>query len=193
MHIDLLRHGEPEGGKRYRGQCDDPLSATGWRQMWQAVGTQVPWQRIVSSPLARCQAFAAALAERHGLPLTLDARLMEIGFGRWEGRTADELRAEDPQQLTRFYHDPLNAQPAGAEPLAAFQARVGAGFEALLRADAPAPVLVVTHAGVMRALIAQLLGAPPEALYRIAVPYAARLRIRLDGERPPSLVLGPCR
>lgn len=188
-HIDLIRHGEPEGGKRYRGQIDDPLSERGWRQMWDAVGDRAPWQQIVTSPLARCHAFAAALAARHALPLAVDARLMEIGFGRWEGRTADELRAEDPEQLARFYHDPVNARPAGAEPLAAFQARVRAGFADLVQAYPQRHVLVVTHAGVMRAVVAHVLGAPIEALYRIDVAYAALTRIRLDGERPPTLVM----
>jgi broad specificity phosphatase PhoE len=69
--IDFIRHGEPLGGKCYRGQIDDPLSATGWQQMWQALGDAAPWQQIVTSPLSRCQAFAAALAERHGLPMTI--------------------------------------------------------------------------------------------------------------------------
>ena len=54
--IDLLRHGEPEGGRAYRGHSiDDPLSETGWQQMWAAVGYHKPWEQIVSSPLQRCQ------------------------------------------------------------------------------------------------------------------------------------------
>ncbi|MHB1590203.1 MAG: histidine phosphatase family protein [Sulfuricella sp.] len=36
--IDLIRHGEPVGGRRYRGRTDDPLSEKGWNQMWTAVG-----------------------------------------------------------------------------------------------------------------------------------------------------------
>ncbi|MBI5461566.1 MAG: histidine phosphatase family protein [Gammaproteobacteria bacterium] len=187
-YIDLIRHGEPEGGKRYRGQIDDPLSDTGWRQMWEAVGEQAPWQQIVTSPLARCHAFAAALAARHALPLAVDARLMEIGFGVWEGRTAEQLRAEDPEQIARFYHDPVNARPSGAEPLEAFRARVAEGFHALANVYAGRRVLVVCHAGVMRAVVAQVLNAPLEAIYRIDVAYAAITRIKLDGERPPMLV-----
>lgn len=186
--IDLIRHGEPEGGKRYRGQTDDPLSATGWRQMWDAVGGQAPWQCIVSSPLSRCKAFAEQLAARHGLPLDVDARLMEIGFGAWEGRTAERLRAEDPEQIRRFYHDPVNARPVGAEPLEVFRIRVIAAFDELAQRHAGEHVLLVTHAGVMRAVVAHVLSAPLEAIYRIDVDYAAVTRVRFDAERPPMLV-----
>ncbi len=187
-HIDLIRHGEPEGGRRYRGQIDDPLSATGWRQMWAAIGAEVPWTAVASSPLSRCRAFAERLAERHALPLSVDARLLEVGFGAWEGRTAAQLHAEDPDQIRRFYLDPVNARPAGAEPLADFRTRVVAAFEALVCQHAGGHLLVVTHAGVIRALVAHVLGAPLEAIYRIEVAYAALTRIRLDGERPPTLV-----
>ena len=186
--IDLIRHGEPAGGKRYRGQIDDPLSDLGWRQMWTAVGESASWQQIVTSQLSRCQAFAMALGERHGLPVATDARLMEVGFGAWEGRTAAQLRAEDPTQLARFYQDPVYARPAGAEPLDAFCARVVAAFDALVDAYAGQQLLVITHAGVIRALIAHVLGAPLPALYRIDVDYAAMTRIRLGTERPPTLV-----
>lgn len=192
--IDLIRHGEPEGGKRYRGQIDDPLSAIGWQQMWDAVGEAAPWQQIVTSPLLRCQAFATALAERHTLPLAVDARLMEIGFGAWEGCTAEQLRAEDPQQIARFYNDPINARPAGAEPLAVFRTRVIEGFNAVVDAYAGQHVLLVCHAGVMRAVISQVLSAPLEAMYRIEVAYAAITQIKYDGERPPQLLShGGCR
>ncbi len=40
--IDLMRHGEPIGGKKYRGQSNDPLSGKGWEQMWAAVGIIIP-------------------------------------------------------------------------------------------------------------------------------------------------------
>ena len=186
--IDLIRHGEPEGGKRYRGQSDDPLSATGWQQMWNAVGEQAPWRRIISSPLSRCRAFAQQLAARHALPLSVDDRLMEVGFGAWEGRTAAELRAEDPEQIRRFYHDPVQARPPGAEPLDAFRARVIAAFEELAQRHAGEHLLLVTHAGVMRAVVAHVLKAPLEAIYRVDVDYAVLTRVRFDAERPPMLV-----
>ena len=80
--IDPIRHGLPVGGARYRGHAiDDPLSESGWQQMWDAVGDAAPWNRIVSSPLKRCRDFAEALGTRHGLPLELDDGLREVGFG----------------------------------------------------------------------------------------------------------------
>lgn len=79
--IDMLRHGEPVGGRRYRGQTDDPLSDKGWRQMRAATAETRPWTAIVSSPLLRCRAFAEELAGQTGLPLAVDDRLKEVGFG----------------------------------------------------------------------------------------------------------------
>ena len=42
--LDLMRHGEPVGGRRYRGRTDDPLSEKGWNQMWTAVGDYRGWR-----------------------------------------------------------------------------------------------------------------------------------------------------
>jgi len=89
--LDFLRHGEPVGGKRYCGQTDDPLSEKGWPQMCTVTAGARPWMAIVSSPLSRCRAFAEWLAGAAGLPLSIDERLAEVGFGVWEGRTAAEL------------------------------------------------------------------------------------------------------
>jgi alpha-ribazole phosphatase len=110
--LDLMRHGEPVGGRKYRGQIDDPLSEKCWAQMRAAVGDARPWTRIVSSPLLRCTSFAESLSRQHGLPLTLDARLMEVGFGVWEGRTADEIEQDAPGTVARFKADPVNARQA---------------------------------------------------------------------------------
>ena len=141
--IELLRHGEPVGGRRYRGQLDDVLSEKGWQQMWNAVGDRADWQQIVSSPLQRCCAFAMALGERHGLPVKIDARFAEVGFGSWEGRTRQELEADDPGQVARFLRDPVGNRPPGAELLDDFTARVQAGLDDVVQAYAGQRVLLV--------------------------------------------------
>ncbi|MAT64711.1 MAG: histidine phosphatase family protein [Gammaproteobacteria bacterium] len=187
--FDLLRHGEPVGGRRYRGQRDDPLSETGWRQMWAAVGAAPPWTRIISSPLVRCAAFAEALAERFALPLDYEARFKEIGFGSWEGRTTAELEREVPEQLARFRADPVGGRPPGAEPLAEFIARIDAGWGDCVEGCRGESVLIVAHAGTIRAVIARVLALPPAALQRIKVPYAGMARIEIDAGRGASLAL----
>lgn len=128
--IALLRHGETEGGARFRGSTDDPLSLAGWEQMRIAVGKE-PWQRIVASPLKRCAEFADGLAARLGIPLEIDDRLREMHFGGWEGKTAAELMESDGEALTRFWRDPASYTPPGAEPLRDFQVRVLAAWSDL--------------------------------------------------------------
>lgn len=185
--IDLIRHGEPVGGRKYRGQLDDPLSEKGWRQMRDAVGEHCPWQAIVSSPLTRCAAFAEELAARHGLPLQLDARLREIGFGAWEGKTAAELLADDPQRLANFWRDPLHHTPPGAETLSSFRERIITGWNKLLARHAGQHVLVVGHAGMMRMIIREVLDMPLDKLFRLQVGNAAITRIRIDGSGADAL------
>ncbi|HAJ92517.1 MAG TPA: histidine phosphatase family protein [Gammaproteobacteria bacterium] len=186
--IDLLRHGEPVGGRRYRGQQDDALSERGWEQMWQAVGDVNAWQQIVTSPLQRCHAFATALAERHGTPVQAEPRFAEIGFGDWEGKTRTELEALIPGQLGRFYQDPVNNRPPGAEPLDDFVARVRTGFNAVLTAYPGQSVLVVAHAGVIRAILSRVLSMPSPAMYRINVANAGMTRLMTAGEGTINLV-----
>ena len=186
--IDLLRHGEPVGGRMYRGGIDHPLTEPGWQQMRDATAEPAAWQHIVSSPLARCQAFAEELAQRLDLPLEIDPRLHEVGFGSWEGKTGDQLRANDPTVIQRFYHDPISERPEGAEELADFQARVSASLEHHLQAQAGRHILLVAHAGVIRATVAHTLNAPLPALYRMNVDNASFTRLRVTDERPLSLI-----
>lgn len=178
--LDLMRHGEPVGGRRYRGQTDDPLSEKGWAQMRNAVGNHCPWQVVISSSLSRCADFARELAMRHRLPLEIDARLIELGFGAWEGRTPDELTAADPETLNRFCRDPVVHAPPGAEPLTAFRDRIISAWDNLLEHHDGKHVLVVAHAGVIRMVVAHVLNVPLQHLFRLQVPNAGITRIRVE-------------
>lgn len=189
--IDLLRHGEPLGGRKYRGQVDDPLSEKGWAQMRAATRERAPWTAIVSSPLLRCREFAEELAGQAGLPVHVDERLKEVAFGVWEGKTADEIRTADPQAIFNFKLDPAVFRPAGAEPLDEFFGRVGHAYGEMLANHAGGHVLVVAHAGVIRMLIANALGMPPRIAYRIQVGSAAMASLRVEQKghrRLPSLL-----
>lgn len=186
--IDLLRHGEPLGGGRYRGQLDDALSEKGWQQMWQAVEGRSDWQQIITSPLQRCQAFADVLGAQHGLPVHSEPHFSEVGFGAWEGKNREEVEQQFPGQLARFYQDPVNQRPPGAEPLDEFLSRVRNAFDELLPRFAGQTVLIVAHAGVIRAIMSHALEIPPVAMYRIHVENAGMTRLSTDGERAFKLL-----
>ncbi len=171
--IDLIRHGEPVGGRAYRGHgVDDPLSDRGWAQMRAAVADAAPWQAVISSPLLRCRAFAEELARRHRLPLAVDERFKEVGFGTWEGRTAERIRVEHPDQWAAFQDDPVRGRPPGAEPLDAFVGRVSDALEEAAARHAGERLLVVAHAGVIRAAVVHAVGAPLAAMYRMRITNA---------------------
>lgn len=171
--VDLLRHGETEGGERYRGSTDDVLTAHGWQQMRAAVGEACPWTSIVSSPLKRCAEFAAEMAQRHALPLELDARLREIHFGHWEGKTATELLVSHPEHLARFWNDPVGNPPPDAEALPDFEARVLAAWQEHRIKKIGEQVLIVTHGGPIRVIIGHVQGLAWPERFGIEVPHAS--------------------
>jgi len=177
--IDLIRHGQPEGGSVYRGHSvDDPLSELGWSQMWTAVGENTPWQQIITSPMRRCREFAEQLAAQHQRPVAIETRFKEVGFGRWEGRSRGEIKETSAKEYDDFYRDPVNCRPAGAEPLAEFIQRVSHAYEDVLQHYPGQHCLIVAHAGVIRAVLAHVTHAAPMGLYRIQVNNAGVSRIR---------------
>ena len=187
--VDMIRHGEPVGGRRYRGQIDDPLSERGWQQMEEALAGECQWQAVVTSPLSRCREFAARYAETHNLSLHVEPRFMEIGFGTWEGRRHEEIRQQDPHAIANFLQDPVRYRPPEAEPLDRFAARVRAAWQDLLASFSGRHVLAVAHAGVIRAVTAEVLGMPPGHMFRLQVDNAAVNRILITAEGWPRLLM----
>lgn len=197
--VTVLRHGAVAGRPFvYRGRQDDPLSELGWKQMENAVGAGLPAiNTIASSPALRCQAFAQHLADRHGLPLRVSPAFQEIAFGEWEGLTPDEAARRNPIEHARFRESAASSATSAAAPggenLMELCDRVRAGWEAWLADSRGGRRLLVTHAGVMRALLIELLGLPASHVYRIALPDAAHFQVSLlAGEAPILLSLNSC-
>lgn len=182
IHIDLLRHGETLAGSVYLGRTDVALSERGYRQMAEALLDAPCYCSVVSSPLARCAAFAQDYAQRHGLPLQYDARFQEMDFGAWDGRSAAEIAAADPGALEHFWRDPVAFPPPQAEPLLSFQARVLAAWRELPARYPSQRVLLITHGGVMRIILCHLQQRPLGELLSLSVPHAALHQITMGHE-----------
>jgi len=172
MSVILLRHTRLAGavGLCY-GRTDVPLAASFADELAviRAGLAGVRFGAVWSSPAARCLRLAVALEDKwhgrhargvedHGRDahatsdsgVPTDARLQELNFGAWENCTWDSFRSPESEAWAL---DPWRLAPPGGESGAALWARVGA-FRDELHGQAKAggdPVLVVTHAGVIRA------------------------------------------
>ncbi|MFJ2685779.1 alpha-ribazole phosphatase family protein [Pseudomonas sp. NPDC087342] len=173
LHLDLLRHGETELGGGLRGSLDDALTEKGWAQLRAAVIGQGPWDRLVSSPLQRCARFAEELGGQLGLPVQLEKDLQELHFGAWEGQSTAALMETSAEALGLFWTDPYSFTPPEGEPVADFSARVLAAVERLHGTYAGERVLLITHGGVMKLLLAQARGLPREQLLNVEVAHAS--------------------
>lgn len=181
--IDILRHGECEGGEIYRGSTDVPLSATGWQQMTRAVNFLNGYEHIICSPLQRCRLFAEKLlAEKRSscpnMTLAVNDNFREIHFGEWEGRSLTEVWEEQPERVRAYYADPEAVTPPGGEPTLDVMARVQQGIAQLVHKHGDSHLLLVCHSGIIRLLLSHVLGAPIGSIGRYDVPYACVSRIR---------------
>jgi len=182
--VEFIRHGEPEGGSRYRGHgVDDPLTDRGWHQMWNGIGSADYWDIILTSPLARCADFAHRLGEERNIPVRVLEDLKEIGFGAWEGMTKEELLEKRPEEFRKFYEDPITNPPEKAEKVEDFFLRISECYDSFLNEFIENRILVVAHAGVIRAALMHAIGAGPEQMYNIEIKNGMVSRIRYRNGR----------
>jgi len=167
----LIRHGHTDtAGKRLTGWAPGVhLNARGREEADRLVdrldGVRI--DALVSSPLERCRETAAPLAKARGLPVRVRRAWIETGYGEWTGRSISQLRRT---KLWRtVMHAPSNARFPGGESLLEVQSRaVGAALD--IAAEHPrGTVVVVSHADVVRLLLAHTAGAHPDHLHRWSV------------------------
>ncbi len=169
----FLRHGETpyNAESRLQGQRDIPLAARG-RDQARAVGRTLRARvgaeidrleaadAFVASPLERARETMELARAAMGLPpkrYRLDASLMEVAFGDWEGLTWPEVQARDPGGVRARRANRWGAVPPGGESYAMLAERLSA-FLGSLAGDA----FIVAHGGVARALMTLIAGVPGE-------------------------------
>ncbi|MFT7558287.1 MAG: alpha-ribazole phosphatase [Flavobacteriales bacterium] len=177
--ITLLRHGQCLGGKIFRGHSDVSLSEQGWAAMDNSFKhLKHSPEFVISSPLRRSLDWATKLANRHTLPLKTDSRFQEIDFGDWDGKLIEDLWEDKNSGVHGWYENPVSAQIPNGEALEDFDKRVTQGLLEICSKHEGEHVLLVTHAGIIRAAMAQILGMPLHKLHDIFVPYACLSQLR---------------
>ena len=166
MILDLLRHGEPQGGRLYRGNQDDALTEKGWQQMLDSTQNKT-WDFIATSPLIRCADFAKHLSTTQHIPCQIFDDLEELGFGDWQGRSASEI---GQVVVDQFKADPIANRPPNAEYLHDFEVRVLSVFESIIQnKQQHQSVLIVAHAGVIRIIKSYLSQSTIKNMFTIEV------------------------
>ena len=157
--ITLVRHGETVGESsiRYHGANDVALSELGRNQM-QRVGNALAQERfdlVLTSTLQRSTEAAQLIA-----PAATKRALRgfdEVDFGAWEGLTAAEIEARDPQRFRAWRADFTAFTYPDGDSVRGFRERVAATMAAELP-QLPDRTLIVVHKGVIASIVAFLLG-----------------------------------
>jgi broad specificity phosphatase PhoE len=119
---------------------------------------------VYTSPLDRAVATALAVADTHGLAPVERDDLREIDFGEVDGVSFDDL---PPSLQDGLLTQPANIRFPGGETFQELQDRVCAALEEIVAAHADGTVVVVSHAGAIRAALARWLSVPGDASFRI--------------------------
>lgn len=191
--IYLIRHGEVEDSnpRRYNGHIDVPLSAKGVEYIKRlaaflsakvqkcnsTVGAGCPRPAVIKavycSGLSRAVKSAEIIAEPFGRkPVVVDG-LKERSFGQWEGMTFDEVGEQWPDAFNAWADDPLKFSPLGGESTLETRDRVIPVFRKIVDDHQGEEIAVVSHGGVTRVILCEMLGIPLENIFRIEQDFGA--------------------
>jgi broad specificity phosphatase PhoE len=158
VEITVVRHGESESNAAglWQGQGDASLSATGHDQA-KALAERLSrrsYDLVLSSDLRR----AADTAAHLGFEVETMAAWRELDVGRWEGKTRQEVEADDPGALAAVRSGD-DVRLGGGESMREFDGRVLDAFQEMTdRLDSDSSALLVAHGGVVASLTRQVLG-----------------------------------
>jgi broad specificity phosphatase PhoE len=184
--VVLVRHGETEGKSsiRLNGSTDVALNETGRGQM-RAVGEALAaevFDRVIVSPLLRSREGAEIVLGGRGPRAQIVEGFREIDFGDWEGLTFAEVEQRDPAGYARYRTEGLGFRFPNGDSRAGFRARVAAAVPGAIP-DPRARTLGVLHKGVIKIILAELLGLAFEEYSDIPVGLGSVHRVRHDGTR----------
>jgi alpha-ribazole phosphatase len=130
---------------------------------------------IISSPLKRC----VALAQSFCWPFETDGRLQEVNFGDWENQRFDDI---DADMLKNWTENFVTMSPPNGENFNDLCRRAGNFWDELLAKKPARQVLLITHAGVIRALLAHVLQLPPANAFKFRVDVGSVHKLQHDND-----------
>jgi len=172
IYFVLIRHGETSWTKqkRYQGSADTKLNARGRKQIQNFVSEVKRYHPdvIFSSSLKRCQESAGILCMPLKMKPTIDARLNELSFGEWEGKTADELIKEKDKEYAQWIKG-KPVTPQGGEAVQSLRKRVKAFISHCVKHHDNKRIIIVTHGGALRMFLIELLGLSMKTCFQFRI------------------------
>lgn len=127
---------------------------------------------VVTSDLARCRDTARHILDRQGcadMPVLERSTLREQSFGQWEGKTYQEVAAAEGEHYRDFFDHPATFRPEAGESFQDLLNRVQGEIDILKQSGETRNFVLVTHAGVIRAIVGLALSMIPEKMLSLAV------------------------
>jgi len=146
-------------------------------------------QIIYSSALLRARLSAMPLGQTLGVGIRVDARFNEMAFGCWEGLSWDQIEPDFPTDARRWSEDWVSQCATGGESFTQVHHRCCEALHELLNENPACPViLIVAHAGSIRAMICELLGKPLNSAFDIPLEYLHRCELHKNADDDWQLV-----
>ena len=182
IELIAVRHGETDfnAERRMQGHLDVPLSETG-RVQAQAAAARLADEsidKIYSSDLQRALETARIIHDGREIELVTDLRLREFHMGTFQGMTLSEAREKHGDAWERFFiHDADFALPGG-QSRNQKQVEIASFMEEVVRSQAGGRMLVVTHGGILIAMLRHVLGIPASHYFRVSIENTGIQRFR---------------
>lgn len=174
MKLYLIRHGETDYNKQKKnqGQIDVPLNEYG-RELAEKTREgllSVPFDLCLCSPLGRAKETAELILKGREVPIETDDRIIEVSFGRYEGRCWDPEAWDEemPREFQCFFDEPGKYQaPSDGESLEALKQRTGEFLRDICRREEyrDYTILVSTHGAALAGILANIKGLPVERFW----------------------------
>ena len=177
--IDLIPSADVEAGEVFCGSLDSPLSTEGMKGLKKVVRRKSGWDTVVTSPMQRCSRFAEWLANKHETPLQENKAFREMDFGEWEGNFPHIIMQEDPAMLAQWWTDPAEVNPPSGESFKQFRQRVLKGWQGLLKQYRGKHIVLVTHPGVLRVVLSDVMDLPSARFFSIHIEHGTLSSVRI--------------
>lgn len=183
----LVRHGETiwNRQRKYQGQSDVTLTDEG-RTQARILSERLKGEQIdviYASDLSRTVETAEIIAKHHGRKVLTAPLMRELSFGIWEGMTYDEIIQKWPQEYKEWQDDPYNKKPPEGETLSELCERVSKFLMETAKKHPDSRILVVSHAGPIRAILSVLLNLRQDFFWKFKISNTSITIIEYDGQK----------